>query len=73
MGDSRIRRIVRVGDIKSRVDDRDIVTATLVQPLQEFLSLAVRETNGIIVEITPSLHVIDVVPIGLLVLVSHGG
>ena len=63
---------MRVGDVQSRVDDRNIVTATLVQLLQKFLSLAVREANGIIVEVTPSLHVIDVVPFGSSDLVPRG-
>lgn len=62
MWDSRIGLVVGVRDIQRRVDNRNIVAATLVQFLQEFSSLAVGETNGIIVEITPSLHVINVIP-----------
>lgn len=34
-----------------------------MQLLQKFLSLAVGEANGVIVEIPPSFHVINVVPI----------
>lgn len=59
---SRIRCIVRVRDIKSRVYKRNEATAFRVQLVQEFLTILVRPMGLIVLEVTVTTHVVDIDP-----------
>lgn len=60
--DLRIRLIVWVGVVESRVHDRDVVTTTPVKLVQEDLGVVVRIAILVIIEIPVAMHIIDVVP-----------
>lgn len=59
----RVGRIIRIRDVKSRIDDWDIVATTIVKLLQELLAFGITKTVWVVIEITVGLHVINVIPV----------
>ena len=59
----RVGRILRIRDVKSRIDDGDIVATTIVKLLQELFALRISKANWVVIEIAVRLHVINVVPV----------
>lgn len=60
----RIRRIVRIGNIHSSVQNRHVMPSRLMQFVQERLALFVREANWIILKVAIAFHIIDIGPVG---------
>lgn len=58
----RIRCIVRVWDIQSRVYERNEATSFRVQLVEEFLAILVRPVGLLVIEITVTTHVVDIDP-----------
>jgi hypothetical protein len=53
---------MRIRDVKSRIDDGDIVATTIVKFLQELFALGISKAVRVVFEITVALHVINVIP-----------
>lgn len=59
-----IRRIVRIWNVYSSVQNRHVMPSRLMQFVQELLALLIREANWIILKVAISLHIIDISPAG---------
>lgn len=61
-GHLRIRSVLRIGNIKSSVNDWDPATSTGVKLVEELFTFFIRKAMLVIVKIAISMHVIDIGP-----------
>lgn len=61
-GNLRVRGVLRVWNVDSRIYNGNITTATAVQFVYELLTLSVWITMLIIVKVTVTMHIINVIP-----------
>lgn len=62
----RVGCILRIRDVERCIHYRDVMAATFVQSVKEFLALIVWITILVIVEIAVTMHVINIIPIATL-------
>lgn len=54
---------MRVGDVKSRVNDGNVVAAAFMKLPQEYFRFLIGKSVLVIIEVSVSMHVVNVIPI----------